>query len=108
MTTLDQKLVKTTPSDVQTQKKEPLKFAWMKNEFAILVCIGVVWYSYILIDLALLMRYLITNKDIKIHGLSPGYFGIPKVICIFVAINHIFTRIQMIVNGIIGERTSMY
>ena len=66
--------------DVQRKKKEPFEFVWMKYEMPILIAITVIWASYIMIDFGLLMRSLVTNKAITIHGLRPGYFGIPRVV----------------------------
>ena len=79
MTNIKYEPVKLSLSDKPREKKEPFKFAWMKYEMPALIVITIIWSSYIMIDFGLLMRSLVTNKEIKIHGLSRGYFNIPRV-----------------------------
>ena len=72
------------PDDITTVKKEPFKFKWMKNEYPITIAIVAIIMFSSMMDLAILFRRLVTSKGIDIQGVSPGYFGVPRVTYSFV------------------------
>jgi len=80
----------------ETRKYEPVpnpanaprRFVWMKYEVPVLFVWIVIVVIWLFLDFGLLMRRILngdpTSENNKtgqtIQGLSPGYFGIPRVI----------------------------
>lgn len=65
------------PVKTNREKEKPPQFKWFKYEPQVVGTFVVLFCAYLIIDFAILMRKIVKTE--KIEGLTPGYFGIPRV-----------------------------